>query len=68
MPLSPSLADELDLEDEGGAAVLSVVEGSPADGVLRPGDVITRVEDQPIESVEDFYATLRGSSRGGASP
>ena len=27
VPLSPSLANELDLEDEGGAAVLRVVEG-----------------------------------------
>jgi putative serine protease PepD len=44
-----------------GALVNTVEPGGPADRAgLKKGDVITKVEDQPIEGSESLVATIRG--------
>jgi PDZ domain-containing protein len=44
----------------GGAQVMGVIRGSPADGKLRVGDVITAVDGQPIRLASDLgRATAR---------
>jgi serine protease Do len=48
-----------------GCVVESVVTGGPADKAgLRAGDLLIRIEDQPIASVADYLDRL-GRSRGG---
>jgi putative serine protease PepD len=43
-----------------GALIQSLVPGGPADQAdLRPGDVITKVNDVPIEGVDDLVAATR---------
>lgn len=44
-----------------GAEILEVLEDSPADGKLRPGDVIVAVDGQPIRLVSDLlgFTTVR---------
>lgn len=42
-----------------GVLVESVAPGSPAEGILQPGDAIEQVNDTPVSSVQDF---LRASS------
>jgi PDZ domain-containing protein len=42
-----------------GVDVLSVVAGSPADGELRPGDVIVAANGAPVRTPEDLSAAIR---------
>ena len=45
-----------------GAIVVQIVEGSPADGLLRPGDVIVAVDGEPVARSAD--ATTRIAAHG----
>lgn len=47
-----------------GARVAGVVEGSPASGALRPGDVIVDVDGQPVALASDLVAALASLSSG----
>ncbi|HEV2893480.1 MAG TPA: trypsin-like peptidase domain-containing protein, partial [Actinomycetota bacterium] len=50
------VAAELGLDQARGVVVLEVVQGGPAaQAGLEPGDVITRMDDAPIETVEDLF-------------
>jgi len=48
--VTPEIAEAMGMERSEGALVSSVVEGSPSEGVLRPGDVILRFDGEPVES------------------
>jgi len=48
-PLTPDLADRLDLKDQGGALVAGVEEGFPAaEAGIRPGDLITEFNGRKV--------------------
>ena len=47
-----------------GAEILSVQEGLPASPVLRPGDVVTQVDDRPVRAAADAVAGIRARSPG----
>ena len=51
-------------DDAGVVSVVSVQTGSPSDGALRTGDVITSVGGQPVDthSIADIVASLRGDA------
>jgi serine protease DegQ len=54
------VAAQLGLDRAAGVLVLEVADGSPAaQAGLRPGDVIVRIGDQPVDTVEDFFGELR---------
>ena len=62
--------EDLSSDDRGrdrashGARITSVVPGSPAERAgLRPGDVITRVNDQSIDDSGDLVRTVQGAER-----
>jgi len=58
--ITPQIANELGLEDTTGTMVMSVAEGGPADEAgLRPGDVLTTLEGEELDSPEDLLAALR---------
>ncbi len=62
--LLPSMAEELGLEDqEGVVIVLSVRNGSTAANIFRPGDIILKVGNQAIETVNDLDRVLRDRQR-----
>jgi serine protease DegQ len=63
--VTPELNDAFDLGANTGVLVDEVVEGGPADqaGVAR-GDVIVRLDDSPIETIEDLFAELRDHKPG----
>jgi Lon-like protease len=42
-----------------GAEVNRVLEGMPVDGVLRPGDVIVAVDDQPVQTAVEVIEAAR---------
>lgn len=42
-----------------GAVVLEVAEGSPADGLLRPQDVVVAVDGAPVATTQELQAVLR---------
>jgi serine protease Do len=57
--MSPAVADELGLiEWKDGVAVLEVTPGSYAGRFLRPGDMVTAVNGQPLKSVADLKTRI----------
>lgn len=50
----------------GGMLITNVVEGSPAEGVLEPGFVITEIGGKPTMDVEQFYVAIEGLEPGQA--
>jgi S1-C subfamily serine protease len=60
IPVTPEFADAFGLDVESGVGVQLVEQGSPAARAgLAQGDVIVRLGDEAIDSVEDLYASLR---------
>ena len=63
--ITPVIAEQLDLQDTSGVVVLSVSEGGPAaDAGIRPGDIITSIEDEELSAPEDLLAALRQRDPG----
>jgi hypothetical protein len=44
--------------------IFGIVAGSPADGLLRPGDLILTLDNAPIASAEGFLASVRAKGEG----
>jgi len=64
-PLDPELADRLGLEGERGVLVTSVEPMSPAAAAgLRPRDLITHVENKPVDTPERFAELVGRAERG----
>jgi serine protease DegQ len=58
--VSREVAAQLGLDRAAGVLVLEVADGSPAAKAgIQPGDVIIRIGDQPVDTVEDFFGELR---------
>ena len=58
--VTSEVASQLGLDQARGVVVLEVVEGGPADRAgLRPGDVIVRMDDAAVDTVEDLFGELR---------
>ena len=56
--LTPAIAESLGLASASGAIVLRVEGEGPANGVLRPGDVITRVGSIGVQDSRDLYRAI----------
>lgn len=57
--LNPELAKAFGLKDHRGAVITQVVPGSPADKAgLRPGDIVTHINDRLVKSAETLRNTL----------
>jgi serine protease DegQ len=54
------IAAQLGLDQAAGVLVREVGEGTPAaDAGLRPGDVLTKLDGKPLDTVEDLFGQLR---------
>jgi len=63
--ITPEIAEQLDLGAEEGVIVQEVVDGGPADDAgVEPGDVIVSLDGEPVRTVEEFLADLRGYDPG----
>ena len=63
--VNQSLADSFKLDKPEGALVASVEKGGPADKAgLEPGDVIRKVDGQPVISSGDLPALIGGAAPG----
>jgi S1-C subfamily serine protease len=59
-PVTREVAAQLGLDQAAGVLVMEVGDGTPAARAgLQPGDVITRLDDKPIDTVEDLFGELR---------
>ena len=57
--MSPAIADEVGLiEWKDGVAIMEVTPGSYAGRFLRPGDMVTAVNGQPLKSVADLKTRI----------
>jgi serine protease DegS len=63
--LTPQLAESFGLKDEKGIIIAGVLKEGPADkGGLRPGDIITAINEQTIESAHDALNTISQTAPG----
>jgi len=54
------IAAQLGLDQAAGVLVREVGQGTPAAGAgLRPGDVLTKLDGKPLDTVEDLFGQLR---------
>jgi S1-C subfamily serine protease len=60
--LTPPLADKLGLSGKKGVRITRVLDGSAAEAGLRVGDIVTAIDNDPVEasqpSDEDLFATM----------
>jgi serine protease Do len=64
-PVTPEIAEQLQLKSTDGVLVSGVQAGSPAEEAgLRRGDVILEVNQQPVADVAGFREALSGSKKG----
>lgn len=62
-PLTEELASSLSLDESGGALVVEVTPGSPAErGGLKVGDVIRQFGNQPVQSPKDLSRIVANAS------
>lgn len=58
--LNPDLASYFNVDEEGGALILEIMEDSPAEKAgLKPGDVIVQLDDSAVQGPEDVVAILK---------
>jgi serine protease DegQ len=63
--VTSEVADQLGLDRARGVVLLEVVEGGPADQAgLRYADVIVRMDDAAVDTVEDLFGELRQRKPG----
>jgi serine protease Do len=63
-PLTPELARELNTKSRAGVVVSQIdPEGAAAEAGLEEGDVIEKVNQQPVASAEDLRAALEAAGR-----
>jgi membrane-associated protease RseP (regulator of RpoE activity) len=66
--MTPQLGEFFGVKNGNGVLVRSVEKGSRADkSGFRAGDVIVKVNDQPVHDTSDFTHALRGHSGGSAA-
>jgi S1-C subfamily serine protease len=59
-PVTREVAAQLGLDQAAGVLVMEVGDGTTAARAgLQPGDVIVRLDDKPIDTVEDLFGELR---------
>jgi S1-C subfamily serine protease len=65
MAITPQTAAQLRLATTDGVIVAAIVPGGPAAlAGLRPGDIVTAVDADPIRSPEDFVGAIRRRGPG----
>jgi S1-C subfamily serine protease len=65
VPLPPATRQALGMTREGSIEVLQVVPGSPAERAgIQPGDRIFRLDDRPVDTVEDLRKYLERLGEG----
>jgi serine protease DegS len=63
--VTPQLADSFGLRTQRGVLITSTLKDSPAEHAgLRPGDVVTRVDDQDIASTHELLAAVAAAGPG----
>ena len=63
--VTPALMARFDLpENVEGVVVQSVMPGSPAEGVLQPGDAIEQVNDTAVATPDDFLTAVGALAPG----
>ena len=63
--LTPELAESLSLPAKNGVIITGVLQDGPAaQGGLRPGDVVLKVDDKPVRNTRELYAAVAALKPG----
>ena len=66
-PVTDDIAESLGMSSAKGALVSGIIKGGPVDnGVIQPGDVITRFDGKPIDGMRDLPRIVADSPVGQA--
>jgi serine protease Do len=60
----PQIARTFDYEGNTGVLVDQIITGTPATGKLQPGDIITQVNDKPVQSVQELRNAIAAMPPG----
>ena len=64
-PVTPELAQRMDLDRAEGLVVSSVKQGSAAEEAgLRSGDLITQVNRRPVKNLADYNREIAATEKG----
>jgi serine protease Do len=64
-PVTPELAQRMDLDRSEGLVITAVKRGSAAEEAgLRSGDVITQMNRRPVKNLADYNRELTASDQG----
>lgn len=63
-PTDPTLADQLNLAKGTGLIVRAVVPESPANGILKPNDVLVKLDDQILIETRQLAVLIRNHKEG----
>lgn len=64
MPVDPTVAVQLGLPKGTGIVVRRVADGSPAEGVLQPHDILTKLDDQILVNMPQLTVLVRNRKAG----
>jgi serine protease Do len=64
MPVDPTMAAQLGLARGTGLVVRRVAEGSPAEGLLQPHDILTKLDDQILVNMAQLSVLVRNRKAG----
>jgi Do/DeqQ family serine protease len=67
--LTPELAQNLDIKAAQGVVITGVLNGGPAASAgIRPGDVVTQVDGQPVRTLSELMTRIAALTPGQAAP
>ena len=62
--VTPSMADRYNLKERHGVIVVNVEGGTPADGKIKPGDIVKEINSRKIVDMEDYRSALSDVKSG----
>lgn len=63
-PVTKTLLEDSGFKGDKGVLVREVTPDAPAKGVLKPGDIVTALDDKPLSNMSDFRSRVAATAPG----